>query len=1029
MRLLLVQLSDIHLRSSDNAIIEKRSAIVRALQNVDTQAIGCLVVVSGDIAFSGSGDEYYLALEFIAALQSELRQALHGNIPVYVAAIPGNHDCDFAEPMGVRDLLRAQLNVDPSQKVDESVIDIGTRVQRGFFELRDALDEGSSNLALDGKLYYEYRFVFDDATIEIRCLNSSWLSQLHETEGTLHFPVEVIPGRNAGAAVTVSMLHHPFAWFNTTVRRDLQKKLETVSDIILTGHEHVETRRSQTLSTGETNQFIEGGALQTNDASESEFNVLIIDTNSRQQRFLRFQWKGEMYMPAHDGDWEPFQVNKLRARQDFEPTADFCGFLEDPGANFEKAGVGRPTLSQLFVYPELRRVSLKGLDGSQGVASEAVFDSLEPPNLLISGAEQSGKTSLAKSIFARLRQQGFVPLYINGSEFSPQRDERLHEQLHRLFVQQYGPSSAEKYRQLERTRRVLIIDNFHRVRLKAGEAERLLEGLERFAGRVFLFTNDLAHAFGEILRAGAVIEERSTYDHYRVMPFGYAKRIELTTQWLTLGGQLEEELLAQKLTEAEDRMEVVLGKNFVPAFPIFLLALLQGLETASQSDVVASTYGYFYEIFIKATLAKGSTNARVNIRYTYLTHLAWHLYKSGKQEITEDEFEEFHANHVKTYDLKLGFRDITEDLRDRLVLWHHSDSYGFKYQYFYYYFVARYINVRLNVDRPGITEVIDDLAANLAVEEKANVLLFVVHLSPDPMIVEKMIATASAQFADCEIAKLEDDVAFLNEYATNLAELDFEDRPFTENRKAIAVHRDRVEYETGEHAVRDKKLERRDEEFEEAQRMLLRLLTGLKTLQILGQVLKNHPASFVAELKERTAIECYSLGFRVLGYMVSLLREGRNELVEQAIEAIREERPDENDERVVRLANSVVFGLGLLGSFGIIKRIGNAVGSPELMLTYAKVHAAMPFLSTRLANMSIRLDGAGFPTGELLQLAADIEGGVLAKDVLKWLVFSHVNLFPTNFRDRQRVFQAVGITYRDSIGANPHQKLLGPGRR
>lgn len=1027
MRLLLVQLSDIHLRMSGNSLLERRGAIVSALQNLEPELDACLLLFTGDVAYSGQADEYYLALDFIGKLQSDLSAVLPNRAPVFVAAIPGNHDCDFSEPLAARDLLRAQLAANPSQVIDDSIIDVGTKVQRSFFELRDALDEGSKTLRNGSKLYYEYQIRIGDKLVEVRCLNSAWLSQLHEAEETLHYPAASVANRNPDAALSLSLLHHPFPWFTALVRRELQRKLEAVSDIILTGHEHEESRRTQVVGTGETNQFIEGGALQTDNPAESEFNCLVVDTASRQQRFFRFSWADTMYAPTHEGEWEAFQVNRLRARHDFEPTQEFQGFLDDAGAGYEKPGFGRPSLPQIFVYPELRRISLKGNENTPPMAGELLFESGDPPNLLISGAEQSGKSALAKSIFVRMRDRGFIPVYLDGTNFRPQKDERLHEYLYKLFGEQYGPASTEKYRQLERARRVVVVDNFHRLRLHAGESERLIDALEKFAGRVFLFTNDLAHAFGEILRAGTVIEERASFAHYRVMPFGYSKRIELTTRWLTLGGKLEDEQLARRLTDAEDRMEVVLGKNFVPAFPIFLLALLQGLETSAQTDVVASTYGYFYEIFVKATLAKGSTVAQVNVRYTYLTRLAWWMYEKGRQDITRAELEQFHNEHVHLYDLTLSFRDITDDLVDRLVLWKHSDSYGFKYQYFYYYFVARHINVQLTRDRKGAEPLVDDLTSSLGSEEKANVLLFLVHLSPDPTIVEKMIETAKVQFAECKIAKLEEDVAFLNAFASPL-EFDFEEKSFTENRKALAAHRDKVERETGEHPTADATRAAEQAEYDSIQVMLNRLMTGLKTLQILGQVLKNHPASFEGDLKEKAAVECYSLGFRVLGNMFAMLQEGRQDLVQQSIEAIQAERPNEDRERVVRLANNVVFGLGLLGAFGIIKRVGSSVGSPELGKTYPKVYAALPYVSTRLANLSIRLDGAEFPLGELLKTASELKDGVLASNVLKWLVFSHVNLFPTNFRDRQQVFEAVGITYRESLGANPKRKLLAPGR-
>lgn len=59
--------------------------------------------------------------------------------------------------------------------------------------------------------------------------------------------------------------------------------IESISDIILTGHEHDTTKRSSQGTAGERNEYIEGGALQSEDMQCSAFNVIGNHTVQKKQ--------------------------------------------------------------------------------------------------------------------------------------------------------------------------------------------------------------------------------------------------------------------------------------------------------------------------------------------------------------------------------------------------------------------------------------------------------------------------------------------------------------------------------------------------------------------------------------------------------------------------------------------------------------------------------------------------------------------------------------------------------------------------
>lgn len=1025
MRLLLLQLSDIHVSQGDNPVLERAQKIVEATRGLDRKVDACIVLLTGDAVDTGQDGEYSVALDFVESVRRALEAEFIPAIPVHVVPIPGNHDCDFSGDQQARDLIVD--SVPSSAGVPQaSVIEIATQVQRGFFDFRDTVATDKT-ITVDGRLYYEYTFALGGNTLRIICVNSAWLSKLREVPGKLRFPADVISPRDGNAALAIAMLHHPLHWFDPESKRQLQEKLEGVSDIIFTGHEHVHTRRTQLVSSGEVNEFIEGGALQeTTVRSESSFNAIVVDTALNQQNFTRFQWLEDHYHPIGTPRWEPFQVNRRRARKDFQVTPEFDAALDDPGASFTKSG-RRLHLRDIFTFPELRSLGFTTGEQSEFLsASQVLADTERFQNLLITGAEQGGKTALAKMAFRIMLQNGYVPLLLDGATFTVPPKGGLEEALLPEFLKQYDAEGLEKFKQLARNRRVLIVDSFDRLRTRRGKLEALLSGLEAYAGRVILLSNDLAHAAGEIVDAQALIEGRKSFGQFRIAPFGFAKRVELTTKWYLLDETLSREDFARKLSEAEDMMRVVLGKNYVPAFPVFILAMLQGLEIGGSGvDVSASTYGYFYEILIKTQLADSSNKKQFDIRMRYLAHLAFYVFSSGKTSVAKGELEKVHREYENLYDLKLAFRDMIDDLRKRHVLVVFSDAYEFQYEYIYYYFVAAYI--RDHITESTIRDTVIRMSGDLANDRSANVMLFLVHLSREPLIIQQMLLQASKQYATVTAARLEDDVKFLSENAPLLPEFTYEDGDETKRRHDLAVERDREERE-GEGGV-EIDFERSDGEdfYREVRRELDRLSAALKTVQILGQILKNFPGSIEAAQKDQIANECYGLAFRVLAALLDFLRQERSALVQEVMTMLRETLPNGEQAEMMRRANSVVFGLALSASYGIVKRLSFSVGSPELGLTYAKVAEQMPTVGVRLANMSIELDQfAEFPQEEIVRMGKDLADASLPLATLKWMVVSHMNLFPVHFRDKQRVCEELEINYARVVRA-PTRRLLGPG--
>ena len=138
MRLLLLHLSDIHIVSEEDTVTARCSQIVDAVKNLDYSLDMCVVIVTGDVAFSGQADQYLVAMRFFNEIKENLSEKLSCNapaseIPIKIIIVPGNHDCDFTDATQVRDVIVDSVLTDGSKAMDKSIVELCTRVQSPFF--------------------------------------------------------------------------------------------------------------------------------------------------------------------------------------------------------------------------------------------------------------------------------------------------------------------------------------------------------------------------------------------------------------------------------------------------------------------------------------------------------------------------------------------------------------------------------------------------------------------------------------------------------------------------------------------------------------------------------------------------------------------------------------------------------------------------------------------------------------------------------------------------------------------------------
>ena len=631
MKFLILHLSDIHIQRSEDPILGRVSRVVDAVKNLEPEARAVICVLSGDVTFSGSEDQFLLALEFVTGLKSELAKYFTVGVTISFVAVPGNHDCDFSEGTEARSFLKEAVLRSPSKLKDESFAEILLGPERRFFQFLEAIETPLPLplTGIDSRLYRQYEIKIDGQSITICCCNSAVLSELHERPGTLVFPVSVLPVERPTSDISLGVVHHPYNWLQPDNAREFRTQLEGITDFLLTGHEHTLDRRN--TSTEEANNlYLEGGVLQDfHNPAQSEFYSVVIDVDSAKQRIIGFSWDGTRYTPTGSDDpeqyhlWEDFARNRLRIRDTFQLQPQFEKYLEDPELTLNHKTRGELKLSDIYVFPDLRRVNLTGEKGTKIIRGDEIGELVcKTPCLSIIGDDVSGKTALAKALFKHLYAIGDVPVLIDAA-ITPLSPRRCEQQIESAFQSGYSNPSLEAYRQLDRARRVVIIDNYHRLKLTSTTRLQLLEKLRSHSFRLIVFAHDIAITLHDMSEAGETIAGDLPFSYYSVLPLGKARRNRLVEKWLLLNGDIDQNTSAfvHNLAQVTTTIDTLVGNNYVPAYPPYVLAVLQGADAGSEIDVNASTHGYLYELFIKAAIARAGSAVAYNIffRVIFLT--------------------------------------------------------------------------------------------------------------------------------------------------------------------------------------------------------------------------------------------------------------------------------------------------------------------------------------------------------------------------------------------------------------------------
>lgn len=1030
MSLKIFHITDIHFSiTKENHLLNKQEALFRSIVSELRDSDHVLFCITGDTVNFGIEDEY---TDFALPFFDELRNYIKTNLPDLVCEfifIPGNHDCDFSNSEIIQ--LRNEMLRLPKQNrdmINNTSFIKSVKTQKSFEDFKSLFHSDWINCRLvqNNELFDKVVLEINNKKIVFNLFNTSWISTLKEKPGEMLFPVEYVRelALSSFGDINISLLHHPSHWIEHNNKREFEGLIQEVSDIVLSGHEHITSSTTLTDWNRREVHFVEGTALQElGNPQISGYNILNLNLEDMTFCVRNITWNNTFYGEnGQEEVWKSIRLQSSAKSMDPEQlflNEEFNVFLNDIGIPIYHPRVHHLTLKDIYVYPNVEEVIYK--EDTEIINSPKeipeILNSDKESHLLFTGDKDSGKTALAKILFQYFYNEKYFPLFVNGEKITSS-SKNINVLIKKNYEKVYVDGKLELYLQLPKDERILVIDDWHKCILNGHAKSRFLAEANKYFKQVIFFS-EVNNTVSTTIDLLAENKNEIQVRHFEMMDFGHVKREDFIEKWVSLGqiDTIETNHLIKEIVKIKRILKPILMQSFVPKYPLYLLVIIKAIESGTPHNLDKSSNGYYFEILIKDSLACIEVdNNETDKIYQYLTDLAYEILLNPNQALTSEEWRSFHKKHLSYYDMnedQLVYKDLQNKFCNEKVIRYSTSGYEFYYPYVYYFFIAQFL--ARNINKNEVKEKIKELCNNLHITENANILMFLTHLSKDDFIINEVLNSAKKIFKGVSPLKLEDDIDIINSLCDKVSPLIIEDVNVREHRKIVNEKLDEFERSTSDESGKSREqIAAGNEEDAEVSNVIEKLdLTnkGFKMLDIIGQILKNYYGSMSGEDKKVLCEEHFQLGLRMNHYFIEDLKNENENLVKYIASVIIEKGLDHNTERAEKLAKRILYFMGGFITYNSILKIGTSIGTTDLERTFERVKERLPFNSVELIYLFIKIEYyETFPYTEVSRYYRENINNKIVKQIIQTMVKRHLYMYETNRTEKQRLCDLVGLS-------------------
>lgn len=731
MKIALIHLSDFHINNKDSISNEKIDTIIKSLKvikNIDKY----ILVVSGDIAFSGKNNEYRKAHSIFTKIIIGIKEKLLNDY-INVLIVPGNHDLCLTTD--ARDRETVQKCYD-NNSIDE-LIDSEVDYLSNYYQFSYSPKPSYNNFLI--KKIVE----FNGYKIQFNLINTAPFSTLKPDDKELHyFPKDQLKSlkKNNDCNICVTIMHHSTEWFNWSCKNDLENAIIDNSELLLYGHDHVGSTSMVSLNDSYNMYISSAGSIDfscKNDKDDS-FNIVVINTDKNTLDGYSFLWNTKSRIFTHKCI---LKDKKIEIRSvELNPLASYVKELKRDEYNFEN------DFTKYFICPKLITSGLDEYEKSEEISKfNSLFNKIIDSNKVeIIGNTNYGKTTLLKYIYISMIGK-LTPLFWrleSGIKFN-QKNLIKH-----LFEEQYGdePVLFEKFQQLDKEQKCIIIDGWDLIDSRVN-LDKLITLLDEEFGIIVYSTNNSDVSIIDFINQKISKNEKNI--RFEIKPFYKEKRNELVKKICQLKNNYE----SIDIDRINNIIDSVVKNNIdmfslTPAFIINYTNYF--IEMPLEYSAGESVFSKVFEFELQKSVFSCAKNDDVSEILIKFDELAGYMYNNSTETLSSDEIRAIINDYNEDYGTKIDSETIVRiGLQSKILRVDKDLLFHFYNKNHLAYFIAKYLIKDEQNDKKSVRGIAFALK-NICFGINSDIILFVSYILNNMKIINSISERAKELLYDWE---------------------------------------------------------------------------------------------------------------------------------------------------------------------------------------------------------------------------------------------------------------------------------------
>lgn len=734
MKIIFLHLSDLHIKSREAISknhIDKILDTLRIYGSFDK----LFLIFSGDIAFSGAAEQYKAGNSIVARIIREIKTKKIYNGKIEMICVPGNHDIEYENPpRSAEELNEIYADYSYNDYLTEELAK-----QDNFFDFSKKSKCFCDKSVFDRKIVNVNGFV-----IEVNMLNSAVFSLKEDEDKGLHYIKQSsINELNtpSGADFVISVMHHAPDWYIDAQKKQIETALLCKSSLIFFGHEHNSGTKSCSYN-DEAAAFIHAGGSLCNDSdwTNSEFEVGILDTDTLSYSAKLFKWNNTEKQYEENKCVSKLLPLKKSLEKKLVVAQDY---LDSLFINSHRAFSN--SSQDYYVFPRIESELYEEAGNKEFLRMEDFIDELQQQRqVLITGANNSGKTLLLKNLFLELTELGKCVVLCDIDTIKSKESSKI---IKSNFEDIYGDdfSDYNRFKQLPAQNKVLIIDDIDQI--KQHDFEKYINGIKEQFGLMIFTTKDTLD-LDMLNRMKTALKSEEFVVKYNISPFFADKRRELVEKLVVLKNKKDPSILVTETVETLCEA-IKLQKRYISLEPEFIINFVEyycnNIGSALNSD--SSVFSKVFESNITTALNIFKTrDLTVEKLYKLLSKLARYIHFNKKYPVAEHEIIQIIDDYNETFDDVVSTFDFIDIVKKAKILVMDANGYRFSNQNQLAYFCAREVIYLYNETREE--EDIKYLVKYCCFGINADVLMFISYITDNTRILQLLLSMTKEMTED-----------------------------------------------------------------------------------------------------------------------------------------------------------------------------------------------------------------------------------------------------------------------------------------